>query len=72
MIDDVLEEARRERRRELEHEAMRAIELRTRLPAIVQEAIAQLLEEADDLEHARELARLDSSESVRVSDGGEP
>ncbi|WP_276252975.1 hypothetical protein [Halomontanus rarus] len=62
MIDDLLQEAERERRRELEAKARTAIELRARLPEIMHKTIAQLLEEADDLEHARELAGLESND----------
>jgi hypothetical protein len=62
MIDELLEEARREQRQELEREAKTAIELRARLPQLVQETMAQLLEEVDDLEHAREVAGLDECE----------
>jgi len=58
-MDDLLEEARREQHRELEREARKVIVLRARLPHLVQETIAQLLDEVDDLEHARELAGLD-------------
>ncbi|PGF15773.1 hypothetical protein CP556_06350 [Natrinema sp. CBA1119] len=64
-MGDLLEEARREQRRELEREARKAIELRARLPQLVQEAIAQLLKEADDLEHARELAGFDETDTNR-------
>ncbi|ADD03871.1 uncharacterized protein Nmag_0279 [Natrialba magadii ATCC 43099] len=60
-VDDLLREAERESRRELEQEARKAIELRARLPEIVRNSIEQLLEEADDLQHARELAGLDES-----------
>jgi len=47
---------------EIQREARAAIELRARLPQLVQEAIAQVLEEADDLEHAKELAGLEAGE----------
>lgn len=66
MMDDLLEEARREQHRELEREARKVIVLRARLPHLVQETIAQLLDEVDDLEHARELAGLDK----RTENGG--
>jgi len=59
MMDEYLEEARREQWRDLEREATAAIELRARLPHLVQEAIARILEEADNLEHAKELAGLE-------------
>ena len=62
MMNEYLEEARREHRRDLEREATAAIELRARLPQLVQEAIARVLEEADDLEHAKELAGVDGVE----------
>jgi len=62
MMDDLLAEARRDQRRDLEREARAAIELRARLPQLVQEAIAQVLEEADDLEHAKELAGVEGEE----------
>ncbi|OLZ39857.1 hypothetical protein A6E15_02150 [Natrinema saccharevitans] len=62
MIDEYLEEARREQRRDLEREATAAIELRARLPQLVQEAIARVLEEADDLEQAKELAGIEGEE----------
>ncbi|SNZ06457.1 hypothetical protein SAMN06269185_1177 [Natronoarchaeum philippinense] len=58
-VDDLLREAEREQRQQLEQEAMKATALRTQLPHIVQETVAQVLEEADDLEHARELAGLE-------------
>ncbi|MFB1066573.1 hypothetical protein [Natrinema sp. H-ect4] len=63
MSAGLLEEARREQRLELEREARKAIELRAQLPQLVQEAITQLLGEADDLEHARELAGLDKAKT---------
>ncbi|WP_436347684.1 hypothetical protein [Natronorubrum sp. FCH18a] len=58
-IDDLLREAERESRRELEEKAIELYEVRARMPTIVRKSIAQLLEEADDLEHARELAGLE-------------
>ncbi|WP_276254793.1 DUF7386 family protein [Halomontanus rarus] len=48
MIDNLLKEAERERRRELEMEARKTIELRARLPGIVCETIAQLSEQNID------------------------
>ena len=62
MIDDLLQEAADEQHRDLEADARRAIELRARLPHIVRETIAQLLEEADDLEHARKLAGVETDD----------
>ncbi|ADB60845.1 hypothetical protein Htur_1961 [Haloterrigena turkmenica DSM 5511] len=58
-VDDHLLEAEREHRRELGREAMAVIELRVQIPYVVRDATAQFLEEADDLEHARELAGLE-------------
>ncbi len=62
MMDEYLEEARREQRRDLEREATAAIELRARLPQLVQQAIARVLEEADDLEQAKEFAGIGGEE----------
>ncbi|QCC59431.1 hypothetical protein NP511_13515 [Natrinema thermotolerans] len=61
-MDEYLEEARREQRRDLEREATAAIELRARLPQLVQQAIARVLEEADDLEQAKEFAGIGGEE----------
>ena len=58
-LERLVQKAERERITELEQEALRAHELRARIPHIVLESIEQLLEEADDLEHARQLAGLD-------------
>ncbi len=62
MMDEYLEEARRDHRRNLERKALTAIELRAQFPQLVQEATARVLEEADDLEHAKELAGLEAGE----------
>lgn len=63
-MNDYLEEARREQQRNLEREATAAIKLRARLPQLVQESIARVLEEADDLEEARELAGLETTDTT--------
>lgn len=71
-MDDLVREAERQQRRELEEQAHKSIELQAQMPHIVRDVIAQLLEEADDLEHAKELAGLErDSESWAWADDKE-
>ena len=45
-IDELLRDAERKQRRELEQEARKSIELRTRLPSLVRKAVAKDLDAA--------------------------